>query len=106
MMDSLQQLTDFTWATQGAAWVSLLTLIVLEVVLGVDNIVFISILSGKLPEEKRASVRRKGLILAVIPRLVFLFLLGLILSLREPLFTIPWPFEQGPSHDPSVSRVE
>jgi predicted tellurium resistance membrane protein TerC len=105
-MDFLNQLADFAWVTQGAAWVSLLTLVTLEVVLGVDNIVFISILTGKLPPEKRAKARRRGLILAVIPRLVFLGLLGLILSMKQPLFSIPWPFEQGPSHDPANPRVE
>src|SRR5690349_6778441 len=105
-MDFLHQLTDFAWVTQGAAWVSLLTLVTLEVVLGVDNIVFISILTGKLPPEKRAAARRRGLILAVLPRLVFLGLLGLILSLKHPLFTVPWPFEQGPSHDPNFPRRE
>ena len=60
-MDIWQQLTDFTWTTSSAAWIGLLTLVALEIVLGVDNIVFISILTGKLPEERRASARRKGL---------------------------------------------
>lgn len=105
-MDFLHHLADFTWVSQGAAWISLLTLVALEVVLGVDNIVFISILTGKLPEEKRASARKRGLVLAVIPRLVFLLLLGLILGLKDPLFSIPWPFEQGPSHNPADKRVE
>jgi predicted tellurium resistance membrane protein TerC len=105
-MDTLQQLTDFSWTAQSAAWVSLLTLVVLEVVLGVDNIVFISILTGKLPEEKRAAARRRGLELAVLPRLIFLFLLSFILSMRKPLITIPWPFEQGESHEPGHPRIE
>ncbi len=104
-MDTLQQLIDFSWTAQGAAWVSLLTLVTLEVVLGVDNIVFISILTGKLPEEQRAAARKKGLLFAVLPRLLFLLLLGLILSLKHPLLTIPWPFEQGESHDPAFPRV-
>jgi predicted tellurium resistance membrane protein TerC len=105
-MESLRQLVDLSWVSQGAAWISLLTLVLLEVVLGVDNIVFISILTGKLPEERRASARRKGLILAVIPRLIFLLLLGLILGLKHPLITIPWPFEQGDLHDPAQPGVE
>ncbi|MDB6133721.1 MAG: TerC family protein [Verrucomicrobiales bacterium] len=88
-MDLLQNLTDFSWVGSGAAWIGLITLVVLEVVLGIDNIVFISILTSKLPEADRAKARRKGLILAVIPRLVFLLLLGLILSLQKPLFTLP-----------------
>jgi len=94
-MDIFTQLTDWSWASQGAAWISLLTLVALEVVLGVDNIVFISILTGKLPPEKQAKARKQGLLLAVIPRLIFLLLLGLILGMQQPLFSIPWPFEQG-----------
>ena len=94
-MDIFSQLTDWSWVAHSGAWISLLTLVALEVVLGVDNIVFISILTGKLPEEKRSAARRKGLVLAVIPRLVFLLLLGLILGMQHPLFSIPWPFEQG-----------
>lgn len=94
-METLKQLADWSWAASSGAWISLLTLIALEVVLGVDNIVFISILTGKLPERQRASARKKGLALAVIPRLIFLLLLGLILGLNAPLFSIPWPFEQG-----------
>lgn len=93
-MDVFSQLADFSWLSSSAAWIGLLTLVALEVVLGVDNIVFISILSGKLPEEQRAAARKKGLILAVLPRIVFLLLLGLILGLQNPVFSIPWPFEQ------------
>ena len=94
-MEIFTQLSDWSWVAHSGAWISLLTLVALEVVLGVDNIVFISILTGKLPAEKRAAARRKGLVLAVIPRLVFLLLLGLILGMQHPLFSIPWPFEQG-----------
>jgi predicted tellurium resistance membrane protein TerC len=94
-MDIFTQLSDWSWVVHSGAWISLLTLVALEVVLGVDNIVFISILTGKLPEEKRAAARKKGLLLAVLPRLIFLLLLGLILSMQHPLFSIPWPFEQG-----------
>src|SRR6188768_4166348 len=102
-MEIFTQLSDWSWVTHSAAWISLLTLVALEVVLGVDNIVFISILTGKLPEEKRAAARKKGLILAVIPRLIFLLLLGLILSMQHPLISIPWPFEQAP--DPHADAV-
>lgn len=80
---------DFSWISSGAAWIGLITLVILEVVLGIDNIVFISILTGKLPEADRPAARRKGLILAVIPRIIFLLLLGLILSLEHPIFTLP-----------------
>ncbi|MEN9285238.1 MAG: hypothetical protein RLZZ179_2731 [Verrucomicrobiota bacterium] len=95
MFDVFHSLADFSWIRDSAAWVGLITLIVLEVVLGIDNIVFISILTGKLPEADREKARRKGLILAVIPRIVFLLLLGVILGMREPLFSIPWPFGTG-----------
>jgi predicted tellurium resistance membrane protein TerC len=88
-MDTLKSLIDFSWASQPAAWIGLLTLIALEVVLGIDNIVFISILSGKLPEAQQAKARKQGLILAVIPRVIFLFFLGLILQLQKPLFYLP-----------------
>jgi predicted tellurium resistance membrane protein TerC len=95
MFDVFHSLSDFSWIRDSSAWVGLITLIVLEVVLGIDNIVFISILTGKLPEADREKARRKGLILAVIPRIVFLLLLGVILGMREPLFSIPWPFGTG-----------
>jgi predicted tellurium resistance membrane protein TerC len=97
-MDIWQQLTDFTWTTQSAAWMGLLTLVALEVVLGVDNIVFISILTSKLPKEQQQQARKKGLILAVLPRLIFLLMLGWILGLSKPLFALPWPFEQAVPH--------
>lgn len=97
MLDVFHNLADFSWISSSSAWIGLLTLILLEVVLGIDNIVFISILTGKLPADQRDKARRKGLILAVIPRIVFLMLLGLILSMQEPLFSIPWPFGQGDS---------
>ena len=97
MLDVFHNLADFSWIHSSSAWIGLLTLILLEVVLGIDNIVFISILTGKLPADQREKARRKGLILAVIPRIVFLMLLGLILGMQEPLFSIPWPFGQGDS---------
>ena len=98
-MDTLTQLLDFSWTAESSAWIGLLTLVALEVVLGVDNIVFISILTGKLPKEQQAAARKKGLILAVLPRIIFLMLLGYILGLQKPVFTIPWPFEQSAPHD-------
>ena len=94
-MNILQNLSDFSWIHDSGAWIGLITLIILEVVLGIDNVVFISILTGKLPEAQREHARRRGMILAVIPRVLFLLLLGVILSMREPLFSIPWPFGQG-----------
>jgi predicted tellurium resistance membrane protein TerC len=97
-MDLLANLSDFSWISRGDAWIGLVTLILLEVVLGIDNIVFISILTGKLPAADRPKARRTGLILAVIPRLIFLFLIGAILSMSKPLISIPWPFEQSAHH--------
>ena len=67
MLDVFHNLADFSWIHSSSAWIGLLTLILLEVVLGIDNIVFISILTGKLPADQREKARRKGLILAVIP---------------------------------------
>src|SRR5688572_31198246 len=69
-------------------WVSLLTLTAMEIVLGIDNVVFISILTGKLPPAEQPSARRLGLSLALILRLGLLFALSWVMGLTEPLFTI------------------
>lgn len=69
-------------------WVALLTLTVLEIVLGIDNIVFISILSGKLPLEKQKKARQTGLALALITRVLLLLSLSWVMSLTAPLFTV------------------
>lgn len=69
-------------------WIGLLTLTLLEIVLGIDNIVFISILSGKLPPELRQKARQIGLGLAVITRILFLLSIGLVMRLEKPLFTV------------------
>jgi predicted tellurium resistance membrane protein TerC len=87
----MDKMLDFGWITQGAAWVGLITLVALEVVLGIDNIVFLSIISGKVAKENQAKTQKLGLIFAVIPRLVFLVFLGWILSLSKPLFYLPFP---------------
>ena len=71
-----------------SAWVALLTLVVLEVVLGIDNLIFIAILSNKLPEHQRERARRIGLILALVMRIGLLMLIGWIVTLREPLFDL------------------
>ncbi|MGG7568632.1 TerC family protein [Rhodovulum sp. DZ06] len=68
------------------AWVALFTLIVMEVVLGIDNLLFISILTNRLPEEKRASARRIGIGLALVLRLVLLAGVAWIVQLTDPLF--------------------
>jgi predicted tellurium resistance membrane protein TerC len=67
-------------------WVAFLTLLALELVLGVDNVVFISILAGKLPPEQRKRARQVGLSLALITRLLLLFSLSWIIKLTAPLF--------------------
>ena len=69
-------------------WISLVTLTLLEIVLGIDNIVFISILAGKLPPERQSSARKLGLAAALITRLLLLFSLSYIVRLTAPLFTV------------------
>ncbi|MET3666741.1 TerC family protein [Caulobacter sp. 1776] len=71
-----------------AAWAALVTLVVMEVVLGIDNLVFISILSNKLPPESRQKVRRIGISLALIMRLVLLSTIALIVGLTAPVFDL------------------
>ena len=70
------------------AWISLLTLTVLEIVLGIDNIVFISILAGKLPQSQQKKARQVGLALAMITRVLLLMSLSWIMRLTAPLFNI------------------
>ncbi|MHC1774025.1 MAG: TerC family protein [Lentimicrobium sp.] len=70
------------------AAISLLTLVLLEIVLGIDNIVFLSILSGKLPVEQQKKARRIGLILAMILRLGLLSIISVIMQLKNELFTV------------------
>src|SRR2546422_6460988 len=69
-------------------WIAFLTLTALELVLGIDNIIFISILVDKLPEARRDLARRIGLALAMFMRIGLLFLLALVSGLIEPLFTV------------------
>ena len=76
------------WLTNPEMWIGLLTLTALEIVLGIDNIVFISILAGKLPEEQQDSARKTGLLMAMITRILLLLSLAWIVGLTEPLFTI------------------
>jgi predicted tellurium resistance membrane protein TerC len=76
------------WITNPEAWVALATLTVLEVVLGIDNVVFISILASKLPREQQNKARRLGLGLAMVMRIALLFSLTWIIRLTEPLFTV------------------
>lgn len=76
------------WIDSPEAWIALATLTLLEIVLGIDNIVFITILSGRLPEDERKKGRITGLALAMITRILLLFSLAWILRLTNPLFSI------------------
>lgn len=78
----------FEWITDPEAWVSLATLTALEIVLGVDNIIFISILVGRLPESQRQSGRIIGLGLAMLTRILLLMSLAWMMKLTAPLFTL------------------
>jgi len=70
------------------AWIALATLLALEIVLGVDNIVFISILAGKLPEDQRKRARTMGLSLALITRILLLLSISWVIGLTAPLFAV------------------
>ncbi|HSH83247.1 MAG TPA: TerC family protein [Herpetosiphonaceae bacterium] len=75
------------WVANPNIWIGLATLTALEIVLGVDNVIFISILAGKLPVEQQAQARRVGLGLAMLMRIGLLLSLGWIIRLTAPLFT-------------------
>ena len=78
----------FEWLANPEAWIALGTLTALEIVLGIDNIIFISILVGRLPRKQRAFARRMGLSLAMITRLGLLFAISWVMGLTEPWVTI------------------
>lgn len=78
----------FYWLNDPTAWVALLTLVILEVVLGIDNLIFISILTNKLPPEHQARARRLGIGAALIMRLVLLATISFIVQLTTPVFTV------------------
>ncbi|MFA6546937.1 MAG: TerC family protein [Limisphaerales bacterium] len=75
------------WISEPQIWISLLTLTLLEIVLGIDNLIFISILSGKLPAEQQARARRVGLSLALITRILLLCSLAWIVRLDRPFWS-------------------
>jgi predicted tellurium resistance membrane protein TerC len=83
MLDSITPLLS-----DPAAWAALVTLIVMEVVLGIDNLIFISILSNKLPEHQRSKVRRIGIGLALVMRLALLSIIAWLVGLVQPVFTV------------------
>ncbi len=92
-------------ALDPAAWLALVTLVVMEVVLGIDNLVFISILSNKLPAEHRQRVRRIGISLALIMRLVLLSTIAFIVGLVHPVFDLGIVGPLGSHGEPSFETA-
>ncbi len=78
----------FDWMTQPEGWIALGTLTALEIVLGIDNIIFLTVLVGRLPQQQQALARRLGLGLAMVARLGLLFSIAWIMSLTHPWFTV------------------
>lgn len=76
------------WISDPQIWIVFFALAALEIVLGIDNVVFISILAGKLPEEQQARARRLGLSLAMLMRIGLLFSISWLVNLTEPLFAV------------------
>ena len=79
---------DFSWISTPEAWISLLTLTLLEIVLGIDNVVFISVLAAKLPKEQQAKARQLGLMLALGTRILLLLGLSFMANMTKPLFNV------------------
>ena len=77
-----------SWIFDPEVWIALFTLTALEIVLGIDNIVFLSILAGKLPSEQQARARRVGLFLAMLMRIALLTTIAWIVQLTQPLFEV------------------
>ena len=76
--------------TNPEVWIALVTLTVLEVVLGIDNIIFISIVASKLPKEQQPRARKLGLLLAMATRILLLLTLSWLAHLTKPWFTVPY----------------
>ncbi|WP_417909221.1 TerC family protein [Candidatus Electronema sp. PJ] len=76
------------WLADPQAWIAFLTLVLLELVLGVDNVIFISILAGKLPPHEQARARTTGIMLAIGTRILLLLSLSWIIGLTEPIFSV------------------
>lgn len=76
------------WITSPETWIALLTLTALEIVLGIDNIIFISILAGKLPEKQQKTGRQLGLVMAMLTRILLLFSIAWLTRLTSPLFRV------------------
>lgn len=89
---SVLEFPDFA---QPQIWISLLTLTFLEIILGVDNIIFISIISDKLPKEKQRFARNLGLTFAMLFRVILLLMINWIIGLKDPILTLPFLEEPG-----------
>ena len=94
-----------TLISDPAAWVALLTLIALELVLGIDNLVFIAIVSNKLPAAEQARARRIGLILALSLRIALLLVIGWIVTLQAPLFDLGIAADPGAHGEPTFETA-
>ena len=92
MFLSVLEFPDFT---QPQIWISLLTLTFLEIILGVDNIIFISIISDKLPKDRQKFARNLGLTFAMLFRVGLLLMINWIIGLKEPIVTLPFLEEPG-----------
>ena len=90
-----------TLFSEPAVWAALLTLVVLEVVLGIDNLIFISILSNKLPEHQRQKARKIGIALALVLRLVLLSMIAWLVGLTAPVFDLGLQGSPGPHGEPT-----
>lgn len=88
-----------------AVWAALITLIVMEVVLGIDNLIFISILTNKLPEHQRAQARRIGIGLALIMRLGLLSTIAIIVTLTAPIFDLGFQGAPGEHGEPTFDTA-
>ena len=88
-----------------ATWIALLTLVALEIVLGIDNLVFIAIVSNKLPPEQQQRARRIGLMLALGLRISLLLLIGWIVTLQAPLFDLGFAGAPGPHGEPTFETA-
>lgn len=88
-----------------ATWLALLTLVALEIVLGIDNLVFIAIVSNKLPPEQQQKARRLGLALALIMRIALLLVIGWIVTLQAPLFDLGLTGEPGMHGEPTFETA-
>ena len=88
-----------------SAWAALVTLVLLEIVLGIDNLVFVAILSNKLPADQQQRARRIGLLLALALRLALLTLIGWIVTLQQPLIDLGLSGQPGPHGEPSFETA-